>query len=69
MYTVVQSKDKAPPGNRVGPYYSSVIFFLLSIRVTPFHKSRHFVPGPNGVHLRELTLVYATPHLSLCRQI
>ena len=27
MYTIVQSKDKAPPGNRVGPYYSSVIFF------------------------------------------
>ena len=26
-YTEVQSKDKAPPGNRVGPYYSSVIFF------------------------------------------
>ena len=25
MYTVVQSKDKAPPGNRVGPYYSTVV--------------------------------------------
>ena len=27
MYTAVQSKDKAPLGNRVGPYYSSVLFF------------------------------------------
>jgi len=27
MYIVVQSKDETPPGNPVGPYYSSDIFF------------------------------------------
>ena len=27
MHTEVQTKDKAPTGNRVGPNYSSVIFF------------------------------------------
>ena len=27
MHTEVQTKDKAPTGNRLGPNYSSVIFF------------------------------------------
>ena len=27
LYSSTISKDKVPPGNRVGPYYSSAIFF------------------------------------------
>ena len=64
MYTIVQSKDKAPPGNRVGPYYSSVIFFYS---VEELHLSINtFCTSPNGVHLRELTVVCATPQYRYC---
>ena len=56
MYIVVQSKDKAPPGNQVGPNYSSVIFFTLYKSYTcPLIQT--FCASPNGVHLRELTVV------------
>ena len=44
---LVQSKDKAPPGNRVGLYYSSVIFFY-SLH-SPLIQT--FCASPNSFHL------------------
>ena len=63
MYTVVQSKNKAPPGNRVGPYYSSIIFFY-SLKELHLPLIQTFCASPKSVHLRELTVVCAKPHLS-----
>ena len=65
MYTVVQSKDKEPPGNRVGPYYSSVGHFLFLYMSFTCSLIQTFCASPSGVHLSELTVVCATPHLSL----
>ena len=45
---LVQSKDKAPPGNRVGLYYSSVIFF--NSLYSPLIQT--FCASPNSFHLR-----------------
>ena len=60
MYIEVKSKDKAPPGELVGPY---VLFFrhflLFSMRDTcPLIQT--FCASPKGV-LKELTVVCATP--------
>ena len=45
---LVQSKDKAPPGNRVGLYYSSVISFYSLY--SPLIQT--FCASPNSFHLR-----------------
>ena len=63
MYTVVQSRDKAPAGNRVLQSFS---FTLYKSYTCPLIHT--FCASPIGVHLRELTVVCATPHLNLWRQ-